>query len=700
MKTLNFLIFLFCLQLGNISVATTLNILPCIKILRGENTQLDIEARDTSHSLKLTPSPIVTPPKTQKEITEIRKQIEDIIDGKEGEDYKKIHIRLPSFDEKDPQNTPEDNQKIVAQKQKLEELFKKLYERDKQLALESPEKASDFLKKAGINVEIDQSKSAEQSDRALVSFSPKSLDEELRDDVRTSNRLIQSKRLIQKQKLQRPFENTIFGKSKDEKGDTWDLFEHRDSLRSLDVFRYIKELENKFLEEDALSIANKSLSEKYGDIHTSKMPQRPSRERKLNLSSEEGERFKANLKLFENPIDSLGEDRKTGNVLSEAQLSTQERTQLRDPALKILTKNGENSPNAQHLGDHLELLNNPSVVTELKKNGIDIEDAKLLVLLHDLGKEYDQLPQGYRETIEKAFPKPPKGEADTHFLNRNIMAHEFGSMAMIDQLSSNLNIAPAKRERLKGLIAGHNAGYDRLREGSHFWQTMWPKFAESMNEKGINVPTTYPSLKTNIEGQNPLTTILTATDRLASKTLASQEKFADTLVRTGKWNNQELANQMKGSLRDVQSEGENVLQKLEDFRGKNFEGLKKAIRGHFGEADQNLSILSERLPQMAAGTGAYKDRPALTESELKNSMIYCQEKTTPQGKKERAWYRIEASGKVFRFEKKLFGLTGKWTEAPEFNGSNERLSSTQILFGKFIYSDLGYSAPKLSSDLL
>ena len=697
MKLLTSLSLMFSLQLVNIALANTSNIQRCIDILRGEKAHLDIEARDTSHKPKVTPSPKVTAPKTQKEVNEIRKEIEDIIDAKEGDDYRKVHIRLPSFDENDPQNTPEDRQKILAQKEKLEELFKKLYERDKQLALESPEKASEFLKKAGINVEIDPSKNNEQSDRALVSFSPKTLDEEFRDDVRTSNQDIRSKRLDQKRKLQRPFEKTIFGQSEGEK---WDLFEHRDSLRSLDVLRYLKELENKFLEEDALSIADKSLSEKYGDIHTSKALQRPSRERKVNLTTEEGQKFKTNLSLLENSIDSLGEDRKTGQALPEAQLTAQERTQLRDAALKILTKNGENSPNAQHLGDHLELLKNPTVAAELKKAGIDIEDAKLLVLLHDLGKEYDQLPQEYKETIEQIFPKPKNGAPDSQFLNRNIMAHEFGSMAMIDKLCADQNITPAKRDRLKALIAGHNAGYDNLGEGFHFWQTMWPKFAKEMSDKGASVPTEYPALKTTLEGQNPLTTVLTAADRLASKTLASQEKFADTLVKSGKWNNQSLADQMASSLKNVQSEGDNVLSKLEAFRGKDYEGLKKAINDHFTSADQNLSLLSERLPQMAAGTGGYKDRPPLTESEKKDSVIYCQEKLSPKGKTERTWFRIGSSGKVFRYEKKLLGLSGKWVETTEFNTSAQALSPTQILFGKFIYPDRAYTPPKLSKDLL
>jgi hypothetical protein len=695
MKT--YICFLFCLPLGNITFANASNILNCIKILRGENTHLDIEARDTPHSPKLTPSPKVTPPKTQKEVNEIRRQIEDIIDAKEGEDAYKNHIILPPFGE-EFYSDPKDKNKVTEQKQRLEELFKKLYEREKQLALESPEKASAFLKKAGINVEIEQSESNEQSDRALVSLSPKSLDEEFRYDIRTSNQDIRNNRLEQKRKLQRPFAKTIFGQSEGEK---WDLFEHRDSLRSLEVLRYIKELENKFLEEDALAIADKSLSEQYGDIHTSTMPPRPSRERQVNLTTKEGERFKENLSLLQNSIDSLGEDRKTGEVLPEAQLTPQERTQLRDAALKILTKNGENSSNAQHLGDHLNLLKNPTVAAELKKAGIDIEDAKLLVLLHDLGKEYDQLPQEYKETIEQIFPKPKNGAPDSQFLNRNIMAHEFGSMAMIDRLCADQNIAPAKRDRLKALIAGHNAGYGKLGEGFHFWQEMWPKFAKEMSDKGASVPTEYPALKSTLLGQNPLTIVLTAADRLASKTLASQEKFADTLVKTGKWNNQSLADQMANSLKNVQSEGDKVLSKLEAFRGKDYEGLKKAIQGHFGEADQNLAVLSERLPQMASGTGAYKDRPALSESEKKDSVVYCQEKLNSKGNKERTWFRIDSSGKVFRFEKKLLGFSGKWVEATEISSSATGPSSpTQILFGKFIYPDLGYSAPKLSKDLL
>jgi hypothetical protein len=646
-----------------------------------------------------TETPQKTPKEISKDIARIQNEIENIMNDSTGEDWEKldikIHKRLSSFDETSQLNAREETQKIIDKKKKLEELFRELFQYQKQKALQSPKDADAFLKKTGIKVDVEEFDSTR--DKAHIKVGEESLEEKLRSKISESNMLIKQKRLSPQRKLQRIFEETVFA---DAHGEKWDLFAFRDSIRSSDLLKYVFELEQKFLEEDAQQIVNRSLSDRYSATHSSRSSTKPSVAKKL-LSNEEGQKFQENLKIFESPISQLGENRKTGEVLPEAQLTNEERKQLGEAAFKILTKNGENSSNAQHLGDHFEVLKNPAVSQELKKAGIDIEEAKLLVLLHDLGKEYDQTPQEYKDVIEKIFPKAPRGNADTHFLNRNIMAHEFGSMAMIDDLCSKLNIAPAKRDRLKALIAGHNAGYEKLSEGNHFWQTMWPKFANEMSEKGANLPSEYPPLRSTLEGQNPLTIILTAADRFASKTLASQEKFADTLVKSGRWNNHALADQMASSLKNVQSEGENVLSKLEDSRGKNYAALKKAITDHFQEADQSLSTLSQTLPQMSSGKGKYTDRPALSENEIKNSLIYCQEKTNSQGKKDRTWYKIDTNGKVSRYKKKLFGLSGEWVQVPELSSSDTSpLSPTDILFKKFIYPDRGYSAPKLSQESL
>ena len=639
------------------------------------NSESSQEASETQSST--TPSPALL----RAKIREKRSRIENIMNAI-SED-KSLHRIMPHFDETQVANpdSPKGKleiEKIKEQKAELKKLFRELHDQEIEYALKSPEEAKKFLAKNKVDIEIRKSENGDQPDRAFVDLS------KLDEDIKTARKNGKSYSDL--------FSDTMFGKELKSLSH-WNPFDFRkDNLRSHDLMKFVKEMEMDFAQEDALKLVERSLSGSHRSIAHSK----PTEElKKADLSSEEGQKFKTNLALFEKPLEALGENRKTGEILTEAQLTPQERSRLAEAAYKILTKNGEASPNANHLGDHMALLNDPKVAAELQKASISTEDAKLLVLLHDLGKEYDQMPQGYRESIEKIFPKPSEGTPDKHFLNRNIMAHEFGSMAKIDELSEQLNIAPAKRDRLKALIAGHNAGYDKLGEGSHFWQTMWPKFAKDMNDAGASVPSEYKALRNTLEGQNPLTIVLTATDRATSKTLASQEKFADTLVQNNTWSNEALAQQMLSSRKNVGSEVENVLSKLEAHNGKDYDGVKDVVRDFFKPADQNLASLSEKLPQLASGTGAYKDRPAVNEAELKSSVIYCQEKSSPKGN-ERTWYRIAQNGKVFRFQKKLFG--SKWVEAPEFTPATGPASPTSILFREFIFKDLNYTPQALQKE--
>ncbi|MEI7441904.1 MAG: hypothetical protein WCK43_09805, partial [bacterium] len=191
----------------------------------------------------------------------------------------------------------------------------------------------------------------------------------------------------------------------------------------------------------------------------------------------------------------------------------------------------------------------------------------------------------------------------------------------------------------------------------------------------------------------PLSILLTATVQAASKSLSSHEKTADSLLKNNNWNNESLAQNMTSSRKNIGLE--NTLSKLEAHNGKDYEGLKDSVRNFFKPTDQNLLLLSEKLPQMASGTGAYKDRPAVNEAELKSSVIYCQEKSSPKGN-ERTWYRIAQNGKVFRFQKKLFG--SKWVEAPEFTPPTGPASPTSILFREFIFKDLNYTPQALKKE--
>ena len=645
----------------------------CRNILaNSESTQ---EASVTQNSTQESPALL------RAKIRGTRDRIENIMNAINND--KQLYKIMPHFDETqvpDPESKEGklEIEKIKEQKTELKKLFRELHDQEMKYALKSPEEAKEFLAKTKIEVEIRKSEQEDQPDRAFIDLS------KIDEDVKSARQRGKSHSDL--------FSDTMFGKQLKSLGH-WNPFDYRENnLRSLDLIKFVKEMEMDFAREDALKLVERSLSRSHRNISHSQTAQELKR---VDLNSEEGQKFKNNLALFEKPLEALGENRKTGEILPEAQLTSQERSRLADAAYKILTKKGEATPNANHLGDHMALLNDPKVAAGLQKAGISTEDAKLLVLLHDLGKEYDQTPQGYRESIEKIFPKPSEGNPDKHFLNRNIMAHEFGSMAKIDELSEQLNIAPAKRDRLKALIAGHNAGYGKLGEGSHFWQTMWPKFAKDMNDAGASVPTEYKALKNTLEGQNPLTIVLTAADRATSKTLASQEKFADTLVQNNTWSNEALAQQMASSRKNVESEVKNVLSKLEAQNGKDYEGVKDVIRDFFKPADQNLASLSEKLPQMASGTGAYKDRPAVNEAELKSSVVYCQEKSSPKGN-ERTWYRIAQNGKVFRFQKKLFG--SKWVEVNEFTSSPGLASPTSILFREFIFKDLNYTPQALQKE--
>lgn len=638
------------------------------------NSEPTQEASETQSSTPVSPAIL------RAKIRDTRNRIEDIMNAINND--KHLYKIMPHFDETQvPQPESKEGkmeiEKIKEQKAELKKLFRELHDQEMEYALKSPEEAKEFLAKNKVEVEIRKSEHEDQPDRAFIDLS------KLDEDVKSARQRGKSHSEI--------FSETMFGKDLKSLGH-WNPFDFRENnLRSLDLIKFVKEMEMDFAQEDALKLVERSVSRSHRNIAHSQTIQEL---KKADLSSEEGQKFKTNLALFEKPLEALGENRKTGEILPDAQLTPQERSRLAEAAYKILTKNG-NTSNANHLGDHMALLNDPKVAADLQKASISTEDAKLLVLLHDLGKEYDQMPQGYRESIEKIFPKPSEGTPDKHFLNRNIMAHEFGSMAKIDELSEQLNISPAKRDRLKALIAGHNAGYDKLGEGSHFWQTMWPKFAKDMNDAGASVPSEYKALKNTLEGQNPLTIVLTAADRATSKTLASQEKFADTLVKNNTWSNEALAQQILSSRKNVGSEVENVLSKLEAHNGKDYDGVKDVVRDFFKPADQNLVSLSEKLPQMASGTGAYKDRPTLSEAELKSSVVYCQEKTSPKGN-ERTWYKIAQNGKVFRFQKKLFG--SKWVEASEFTPPTGPASPTSILFREFIFKDYNYTPQALKRE--
>ncbi len=349
-------------------------------------------------------------------------------------------------------------------------------------------------------------------------------------------------------------------------------------------------------------------------------------------------------------------------------------------AFRHLIAKGKGTANAAHIQEHLNVLKDPAIAEGLAAAGISELALTRNILLHDLGKEYDQLPADYRAFLEEVFPLPSSPiEADKNYLSRVVMSHEFGSMVMTEQLGKEAGLSAAKIARLKSQFAHHNAGYDPNLPGFHFWVQpfAWGAFAKGMRAKGVNMPETYAAVPSMKEGGSPEAIILTAIDRATSLTLSSQEKFSPVILNGGKWNNEGLAGLFEGNAKNVFAEVDNVVQKL-DGRARRVAGpLMKAFLVDL----TRLENLAKEVPLMGKGEGPYRDRPATTPEQLASSIVY----RTRKGR----WFRVDKEGTVFTSE----GGGQPWMEAPPEIGPRDPISS---LFRQVIYPDQNYTAPVLT----
>ena len=351
-------------------------------------------------------------------------------------------------------------------------------------------------------------------------------------------------------------------------------------------------------------------------------------------------------------------------------------------ALRNLLDKGETSPNAVHIAEHIHALENPAIAKALQKLGISPIRAVRNALLHDLGKEYDQLPADFQNFLEKVFPKPAPGEPDVNYLPRVILSHEFGSMLMTEKIAGEAGIDSRKIPGLKALFARHNAGYNPKLPGSHFWVQpfAWRKFAEGMRKNGIPVPEEYPPVVAVEKDGEAETIILTAIDRGTSLTLASQAKFAATWLRQDKWTNQQMAEELKANAENVMDEVKDVLGQLTSLQQK---AMSPAVEKFYRAHREKLIALAKEFPQMAEGRGSYSDRPETTERELSDSIVY--------RTKHKKWYRVTKDGKVYGK-----GKEGTWQIDRDLSASpGQTPDPIAILFEKIIYKDRRYQPSTL-----
>lgn len=399
----------------------------------------------------------------------------------------------------------------------------------------------------------------------------------------------------------------------------------------------------------------------------------------LQASIERGKQdFARQLDFFNHPE----------KYLNNPELSAVEREAFSKAAYNFLIRNGLNTPNANHIADHLAVNSDPRVVEGLKKAGISVEDAHLLVLIHDLGKEYEQLPVDYRNFIENVFPVDSVSGKDVNFSNRVVMGHEFASMIMIDKIAAEEGISQEKAAKLKALISHHNAGYDPNLSGFNFWVKFWPDYAKKMNaahtgdDSWQNIPESYAALQSVHSGQDPRSINLTANDRATSYTLASQEKFAVFLPSMNQWSNAGLADQFVNNANQVSAQVKSIYSQFPAAKaGGRYRALMSATQDFFLPHQERLRALADDLPKMAKAEGRFSDRPPLSVEEAKGSIVY---KNT-----QNLWFKIDADGKVYT------GNGNRWSLASEFL-DNDQVSPATILFRKIISPDFSYSPETLN----
>lgn len=373
--------------------------------------------------------------------------------------------------------------------------------------------------------------------------------------------------------------------------------------------------------------------------------------------------LESNLEIFANPTPHL----------EKGKLSREETREFLKRAYAFLIQNGENTPNMAHIGDHLATYR--ALEGQLRRMGLDAEEVELAMMIHDLGKEFQHLPPSYRTFLQSVFPD---GKKD--FAAQQIMAHEFGSMAAIDRIGQEMGLSAEKLNRLKALIARHNAGYDPDLPGNHFWNGPfgWAPFAKRFAERTNGVPPTYSAVLPTDAGGHPTTVVLTAIDRAASYTLASQEKFAPFLLNMKKWTNAGLADQVIQNAKNVGAEVENVLGKLKptkDMPEGQVRDLQAAVKKAFAADVDRLSKLGEELPKMAKAEGAYDDGVELVKGLPEQSIVY--------RSRDGRWHRVDADGKYYVAN----GAKTKW-EAAE--GTPLGTDAPTRLFRNAIFPDFGY----------
>ncbi len=374
--------------------------------------------------------------------------------------------------------------------------------------------------------------------------------------------------------------------------------------------------------------------------------------------------FQDNLAIFNDPATHL----------AKPKLTREETAALSRKAYAFLTRNGTDTANMSHIADHLATLQRLTPI--LREMRLDPEELQLAMLIHDLGKEFEHTPASYRAFLMSAFPDGGKD-----FLSQQILPHEFASMAVIERLSQEMGLSREKIDRLKALIAHHNAGYDPGLPGQHFWVApfAWPTFARRL---GTRIPGGIPEVYAAVDNSNvgsPTTVLLTAIDRATSFTLASQEKFAAVLRGQNKWNNAGLAEQIAASSKDVRAEVDNVLGKLKPMPGisaTHIGDLASVLNKSFEPDVTRLDSLAKELPLMAKAEGAYADGATLVAQLPPDAAVY--KSRTGQ------WHRVDANGDYFVAN----AAKDRWEPAVAAEAAG--LSGPSRLFRGVIFRDYNY----------
>lgn len=377
---------------------------------------------------------------------------------------------------------------------------------------------------------------------------------------------------------------------------------------------------------------------------------------KVSQDAANGERqFKELAALFNNPQKALRGPRTT----------PEEDYTIAMLAFNRLSK-GDRA-NASHVMDLIQAAQDKDVAEALTAAGISPLELIRTILLHDLGKQYnDPHLAGYRAFLETVFPDPTK-----NYLSTRILPHEFGSMIILAELAKEAGIPEEKIPRLQALIAHHNAGYNPSLDGQHFWVSpyAWPPFAKKMQEAGIPLPEIYEAVLHRYQGGDKENVILTAFDRGSSLTLASQEKFSAFLVNTKNWTTEGLAKLIEGNADNVPREVDSVHARLKSYVGSEKAArVQSALAKYFGSQTKALRDLAAKLRKDA------QEAPA-PDGIAGTSIPY----------HGRVWYRVSSEGVAYAWNGKT------WTALPSAAGED----IPSLFFRREVFPSLGYQPPVL-----